>query len=180
MKNNLQIAVFAGGCFWCTEAVFQKLHGVKSVLPGYSGGTVENPSYYQVASKTTGHAEVIRFEFDPEKISYRDLLEVFFATHDPTTLNRQGYDQGSEYRSAIFYTSDQQKTEAEQIIAELTEAKTYIDPIVTSVEPLVNFYEAEPEHKNFYLNNTNSSYCQVIINPKLKKLKEKFASLIDT
>jgi peptide-methionine (S)-S-oxide reductase len=179
MNNNLQSAVFGGGCFWCTEAVFQKLRGVKSVTSGYSGGTVENPNYYQVASKTTGHVEVIKFEFDPEKISYRDLLEVFFATHDPTTLNRQGYDTGPEYRSVIFYTTDQQKLEAEKIITELTASKTFENPIVTSVEPLINFYEAEPEHKNFYLNNTNSPYCQIIINPKLKKLKEKFASLIE-
>ncbi len=179
MENNLQTAVFGGGCFWCTEAIFQKLRGVKSVLPGYAGGHTDNPTYMEVAGQNTGHAEVIQFEYDPNSISYRDLLEVFFATHDPTTINQQGYDKGPEYRSIILYNSEEQRKEAEQIIAELNEAKTYENPIVTEIKPLEKFYEAEPEHINFYKNNPNSPYCQVIINPKIKKFKEKFASLIE-
>lgn len=178
MNNNLQTAVFGGGCFWCTEAVFQKLRGVKSVEPGYAGGSVENPTYEQVSSGSSGHAEVIRFEFDPEQISYRDLLEVFFATHDPTTLNQQGNDVGIQYRSAIFYNNENQKQQAEGIIKELEEAKAYQNPIVTTLEPLTKFYEAEEYHKNYYERNQGQPYCQVVINPKIKKFKEKFASLI--
>lgn len=176
--NNQQIAVFGGGCFWCTEAIFKRIRGVKSVLPGYAGGHTENPTYYQVAGQNTGHAEVVQFTYDPEQITYRDLLEVFFATHDPTTLNQQGNDKGPEYRSIILYSTDQQRQEAENIIKELVESKTYENPIVTTVEPLGKFYEAEADHKNFYENNPNSPYCQIIINPKIKKFKEKFASLI--
>ncbi len=179
MYKNLQTAIFGGGCFWCTEAIFQKLRGVKSVLPGYAGGDKENPTYYEVAGRNTGHAEVIQFEYDPNLISYRDLLEVFFATHDPTTLNQQGYDKGPEYRSIILYNSGEQKAEAEKIIAELNEAHAYENPIVTEIKQLDKFYPAEPEHVDFYQNNPNSPYCQVIINPKIKKFKEKFASLIE-
>ncbi len=179
MTDNFQTAVFGGGCFWCTEAIFQKLRGVKSVLPGYAGGETENPTYEQVAGRSTGHAEVIQFEYDPSLISYRDLLEVFFATHDPTTLNQQGYDKGPEYRSTILYNSDEQKLEAEKIIAELNEAHANDKPIVTEIKQLNKFYPAEPEHINFYQNNPNSPYCQIIINPKIKKFKEKFASLIE-
>lgn len=178
MNTHTQIAVFGGGCFWCTEAVFQKLKGVQSVLPGYSGGQGGHPTYEQVSSGTSGFAEVIRFEYDPEQISYRDLLEVFFATHDPTTLNRQGNDVGTQYRSAIFYANEEQKQQAEDIIHELTNAHAYRDPIVTTLEALQNFYEAEEYHKNYYERNKNQPYCMVIINPKLKKFKEKFASLI--
>ncbi len=173
-----EIAVFAGGCFWCTEAIFQKLRGVASVVPGYAGGTVETANYEQVSSGRTGHAESIRFEFDPQKISYRDLLEVFFATHDPTTLNRQGNDIGPQYRSTIFYANDQQKGEAEKIIKELTDERAFTDPVVTTLEPLNEFYEAEDYHKNYYERNQGQPYCQVVINPKIKKFKEKFASLI--
>ncbi len=179
MENTRGIAVFGGGCFWCTEAIYQKLRGVLSVVSGYAGGHLDNPTYYQVASQTSGHAEVVKVEYDPQKISYRDLLEVFFATHDPTTLNQQGYDKGPEYRSIILYTTDTQKQEASQIIRELTEEKVYSNPIVTTVEPLEKFFEAEEEHKNFYRNNPNSPYCQVVINPKIKKFKEKFSSLIE-
>lgn len=178
-KNQLQIAVFGGGCFWCTEAVFQKLRGVKSVLPGYAGGEIENPTYEQVSSGTTNYAEVIRFEFDPDKISYRDLLQVFFATHDPTTLNRQGNDVGTQYRSVIFYSDQNQKEQAEKIIQELTTDGAYQNPIVTKLEPLTKFYEAEDYHKNYFERNQDQPYCQVIINPKIKKLKEKFASLLE-
>ena len=176
--NNTRIAVFAGGCFWCTEAVFQKLRGVSLVLPGHAGGHVDNPTYEQVCSGTSGHAQAIQFQFDADVISYRDLLEVFFATHDPTTLNRQGNDVGPQYRSVIFYASDEQKNEAEKIIAELKEAKAYADPIVTTIEPLTKFYEAEDYHKNYYERNAGQPYCQVVISPKIKKFKEKFASLI--
>ena len=174
-----EIAVFGGGCFWCTEAVFQKLRGVKSVLPGYAGGHVARPTYHQVASGRTGHAEVIKFEYDPSQISYNDLLQVFFATHDPTMLNRQGYDVGEEYRSVILYANEEQKREAEAFIKKLTDERAYDKPIVTTLEPLGEFYEAEDYHKNFYLRNQGQPYCEVVINPKLKKLKEHFASLIE-
>lgn len=177
-QENLEIAVFAGGCFWCTEAVFQKLRGVHSVLPGYTGGNTDNPTYEQVSSGSTGHAEAIKFEYDPKLISYRDLLEVFFATHDPTTLNRQGNDVGTQYRSSIFYTSESQKEQAEDIITELRESHSYTSPIVTTVEPLTKFYEAEDYHKNYFERNQGAPYCMVVINPKIKKFKEKFASLI--
>lgn len=177
-ENKLQIAVFAGGCFWCTEAVFQKLRGVKSVLPGYAGGIIDNPTYEQVSTGTSGHAEAIKFEYDPEVISYNDLLSVFFATHDPTTLNKQGADVGTQYRSIIFYTGEQQKLEAENFIAQLTKDEVFPNPIVTTLEPLTKFYEAEDYHKNYYERNQGQAYCQVVISPKLKKLKEKFASLL--
>lgn len=178
MENNLEIAVFAGGCFWCTEAVFQKLRGVKSVTSGYTGGHVENPSYAQVSSGNTGHAEAIKFEYDPALISFRDLLEVFFATHDPTQLNRQGADVGTQYRSAIFYVDEKQKQEAENFITQVESDKVFSDPIVTTIEPLSKFYPAEEYHQNYFNNNQDQPYCQVVINPKLKKFKEKFASLI--
>ena len=177
--NNLETAVFAGGCFWCTEAVYQQLRGVSSVAPGYSGGSVKNPTYEQVSSGTTGHAEAIQFSYDPEQISYRDLLEVFFATHDPTTMNQQGNDVGPQYRSVIFYATEEQKQQAEAIIRELTEAQTFSAPIVTTIEPLREFYVAEDYHKNYYERNAGAPYCQVVISPKLKKLKEKFALLIN-
>lgn len=173
-----QTAVFAGGCFWCTEAVFLKLRGVSSVLPGYTGGHVPNPTYEQVSSGTTGHAEAIKFEFNPEEISYRDLLEVFFATHDPTTLNQQGNDVGPQYLSVIYYADEEQKHLAEEIVTELQEAKAFPNPIVTTIEPLGEFYEAEDYHKNYFERNQGQPYCQVIIAPKLKKFKEKFTSLI--
>jgi methionine-S-sulfoxide reductase len=176
---NLQTAVFAGGCFWCTEAVFQRLRGVKSVVPGYAGGSVPNPTYEQVSSGTSGHAEVIKFEYDPEQISYQDLLAVFFATHDPTTLNKQGADVGTQYRSAIFYANDEQKHAAEEFLAKLTAEKVYEQPIVTQLAPLTQVYEAEDYHKNYYERNQGAPYCQVVINPKLKKLKEKFAALLE-
>ncbi len=175
---NLEKAVFAGGCFWCTEAVFQKLRGVKSVSPGYAGGQVDRPTYEQVSMGNTGHAEAVQFEYDPEQISYENLLEVFFATHDPTQLNRQGNDVGPQYRSAIFYANDEQKHQAEEFIKQLETDHVFEAPIVTTLEPLRQFYEAEDYHKNYYQRNQGQPYCQVIINPKLKKLKSKFASLI--
>ncbi len=179
MEANIRTAIFAGGCFWCTEAVFQKLRGVKSVVPGYTGGQVDDPTYEQVSSGQSGHAEVIKFEYNPAVISYADLLSVFFATHDPTTLNRQGADVGTQYRSAIFYADEEQKKEAADFISKLTEEKTFPDSIVTTLEPLTKFYEAEDYHKNYYELNQGAPYCQVVINPKLKKLKDRFASLID-
>lgn len=176
---ELQTAVFGGGCFWCTEAVFKMLKGVKSVTPGYAGGTLENPTYEDVSSGASGHAEVIRVEFDPEEISYRDLLTVFFGTHDPTTLNRQGNDVGAQYRSIVLYTSEEQKLEAEKFIDEINMSHKEGDPVVTAVEPLTTFYEAEDYHKDYYTKNPNQGYCQVVINPKLKKVQEKFAALLN-
>ncbi len=176
MEN--QIAVFGGGCFWCTEAVFQMLKGVVAVAPGYAGGTTENPTYEEVSSGRTGHAEATRIEFNPKEISYAELLTVFFATHDPTTLNRQGNDVGTQYRSAIFYTSEAQKAEAEKYIASLQEQPG--DPIVTEVVPLKAFYEAEDYHHNYYQRNGGKPYCQLIISPKVQKVKEKFAAILST
>lgn len=178
MATKIQTAVLGGGCFWCTEAIFQNLRGVKSVLPGYAGGHTDHPTYHQVAQQNTGHAEVVQIQYDPEQISYRDLLEVFFAIHDPTTLNRQGNDTGPEYRSIILYSSAAEKAQADHIIAELEADRVYEHPVVTEVKSLDKFYEAEPEHRNFYYNNPNSPYCQVVINPKIKKFKEKFANLL--
>ncbi len=173
---NYEIAVFGGGCFWCTEAVFQMLRGVIAVAPGYAGGTIANPTYEQVCTGRTGHAEVIRIEYDPKQISFTELLTVFFATHDPTTLNRQGNDVGTQYRSAIFYTSDEQKHEAEKFINSLKDQPG--DPVVTEVVPLDTFYEAEDYHHNYYVKNGGEGYCQVIISPKVQKVKEKFAQLL--
>jgi peptide-methionine (S)-S-oxide reductase len=178
MSNNNEIAVFAGGCFWCTEAVFQNLRGVTSVLPGYSGGQVADPTYEQVSSGTTGHAEATKIEFDPGVIKYGDLLNVFFATHDPTTINRQGNDVGEQYRSIIFYMNEAQKKEAENFIARLKNDKVFESPIVTTIEPFEKFYLAEDYHKNYFLNHSSQPYCQIVINPKLQKLKEKFAELL--
>lgn len=176
--ENKEIAVFGSGCFWCTEAIFQQLRGVSKVTSGYAGGTNTHPDYYAVALGRTGHAEVVQVEFDPQQISYTDLLSVFFATHDPTMLNRQAYDVGTEYRSIILYANEEQKQQVEKFVHQLTADKIYDQPIVTEIKPLDKFYEAEPGHKDFYRNNPDLPYCQVIINPKLSKLKEKFASLL--
>ena len=176
--NELEKAVFAGGCFWCTEAVFQKLRGVKSVTSGYTGGHIANPTYQQVSSGNSGHAEAIKFEYDPAQITFQDLLEVFFATHNPTELNRQGADVGTQYRSAIFYVDEKQEQEAKNFIAQVESDKVFNDPIVTTLEALKEFYPAEEYHQNYFNNNKDQPYCQVVINPKLKKFKEKFASLI--
>ncbi len=175
-KND--IAVFAGGCFWCTEAVFGELRGVRSVVSGYSGGTTNNPTYEQVCSGSTGHAEAIKIDFDPGQISFRDLMTVFFATHDPTTLNRQGNDAGTQYRSAILYANEEQKQQAEAFIKELEVARTYKNPIVTSLEPLREFYPAEDYHQNFFANNPYQPYCQYTIPPKLNKLHKQFSQLL--
>jgi len=172
---NLETAVFGGGCFWCLEAVFQRLPGVKSVESGYMGGRVENPTYKQVCTGTTGHAEVVRVTFDPSQISYRDLLEVFFAIHDPTTIDRQGNDVGTQYRSAIFYNSDEQRLEAEKVIAELTAAGEFSAPIVTAIGPAAAFFVAEGYHQNYFNDNSNQPYCRFIIAPKLEKFRKAFA-----
>lgn len=170
-----EIAILGGGCFWCLEAVFDQLVGVKSVESGYMGGQVDNPTYRQVCSGSTGHVEVVRVTFDAKELSYRELLEVFFTIHDPTTLNRQGNDVGTQYRSVIFYTSDEQRRTAEQIIAELSAAHTWPDPIVTTVEPAKRFFVAENYHQEYYANNSSQPYCQFVVAPKLKKFQKKFA-----
>ena len=177
-NGKIESAVFGGGCFWCTEAVFDELRGVHSVISGYAGGATKNPTYEQVCSGSTGHAEVIKIEFDPAQISFRDLMTVFFATHDPTTLNRQGNDAGTQYRSAILYANEQQKADAAAFIKELDEAKTYKNPIVTTLEPLTEFYPAEDYHQNFYANTPDQGYCQYTIPPKLNKLHKHFSALL--
>ncbi|MBM4260694.1 MAG: peptide-methionine (S)-S-oxide reductase MsrA [Deltaproteobacteria bacterium] len=173
-----QVAIFGGGCFWCTEAVFDELKGVQSVVSGYIGGTVKNPSYEQVCMGNTGHAEAIKIEFDDARISFRDLMTVFFATHDPTTLNRQGNDVGTQYRSAIFYADEKQKAEAAVYMKELDEAKTFKNSIVTTLEPLTEFCAAEDYHQKFYANNPFQPYCQYMIPPKLSKLHKQFKELL--
>lgn len=175
-KKMKEVATVAGGCFWCIEAPFDELVGVEKAVSGYSGGHVKNPTYEQVTSKTTGHAEVVQITFDPSLISYREILEVFFTLHDPTTLNRQGPDVGPQYRSAIYYHSPEQKETAEKLIAELTAAKAYPDPIVTEVTKFAEFYSAELYHQNFYVNNPNYGYCSYWIAPKIKKFRQKFAA----
>jgi peptide-methionine (S)-S-oxide reductase len=176
VKNDL--AVFGGGCFWCTEAVFDELRGVISVVSGYAGGSTKNPTYEQVCSGGTGHAEVIRIEFDPTQISFSDLMTVFFATHDPTTLNRQGNDVGTQYRSTILYANEEQKRLAEALIKELNESKTFGKPVVTTAEPLGEFYAAEDYHQKYYANNPYQPYCQYSIPPKLNKLYKQFSQLL--
>jgi peptide-methionine (S)-S-oxide reductase len=171
---NEQTAIFGGGCFWCIEAVFNRLRGVKQAVSGYMGGHVDKPNYRQVCNGDTGHVEVVRVTFDPSEITFRDLLEVFFSMHDPTTLNRQGNDVGDQYRSVIFYTSDEQEREAEETIAALTESKGFPEPIVTAVEPATTFFEAEGYHQEYFDNNRTQPYCQFVIAPKLKKFEKQF------
>jgi len=173
-----KIAVFGGGCFWCTEAVFDELRGVKSVMSGYAGGSTKNPTYEEVCGGGTGHAEVIKIDFDPVEIVFKDLLTVFFATHDPTTLNRQGNDVGTQYRSAIFYADEEQKREAEAFIKELNDSKAFGKPVVTTLEPLGEFYVAEDYHQKYYANNPYQPYCQYMIPPKLSKLHKQFGELL--
>lgn len=171
---RMETATFAGGCFWCTEAIFQRLKGVKSTKPGYSGGNVPNPSYEQVCSGTTGHAEAIQIEFDPKIITFQKLLEVFFKLHDPTTLNQQGADVGPQYRSVIFYHDVAQKKGATDIVAKLSTSGKYNDKIITEIVPFTKFYEAENYHQNYFNNNRQQPYCQATIDPKIKKLLENF------
>jgi peptide-methionine (S)-S-oxide reductase len=174
MEQNEEIATLAGGCFWCLEAVFADLRGVRRVVSGYSGGHVENPNYRAVCDGTTGHAEVVQITFDPQAVSYRELLEVFFTIHDPTTLNRQGGDVGTQYRSAIFYHSPEQRETAAQVIAELEAERIWDAPIVTEVVPLQIFYPAEDYHQEYYQNNTNQPYCRAVIAPKVAKFRQKY------
>lgn len=175
MNNNQEIAVFAGGCFWCTEAVFSSLKGVEDVKPGYAGGTVPNPTYEQVCSGNTGHAEATKITFDPSKITYNDLLTVFFATHDPTTLNRQGADVGTQYRSAIFFTTPEQEQQAKAFIERLNQDGK---KVVTEVIPFTEFYDAEDYHKNYYEAHKDEPYCAAVISPKLEKLQLQFSALL--
>jgi peptide-methionine (S)-S-oxide reductase len=174
----METAIFGGGCFWCTEAVFKMFRGIKRVLPGYAGGRAEDATYEKVSTGITGHAEVIYVEYDPKKILCRDLLTIFFASHDPTTVNRQGNDIGSQYRSIIFYTTSRQKEEAEAFIREINESNISGAPVVTEIQPLEKFYEAENYHKNYFEKNQSAPYCQLIINPKLEKVQKEFAKLL--
>ena len=170
-SKSAEIAIFGGGCFWCTEAIFKNLKGVVSVVPGYAGGSLDDPTYENVSSGETGHAEVIKIEFDPETITYETLLEVFFALHDPTTLNRQGADTGTQYRSIILYLNEEQKEKAEK-------AKKNINEAVTEIKELDKFYPAEDYHVNYYENNIDYPYCQIVISPKLAKLRKEYGSLM--
>jgi len=176
--KTVETIVLGGGCFWCTEAIFKKLRGVISVTPGYAGGKVENPSYHEVSSGETGHAEVIKVEFDPLEITLDQLLDVFFHTHDPTTLNQQGADTGTQYRSIILYTNGSQKKNIEDFIARLKNLNEFQSPIVTELERLETFYKAEQEHLDYYKNNPDKQYCTVVITPKLKKFQERYRSLL--
>jgi peptide-methionine (S)-S-oxide reductase len=172
------IATLAGGCFWCTEAVFSELRGVQSVQPGYSGGTLENPTYEEVCTDSTGHAEAVQITFDPMIISYRDLLQVFFSTHDPSTLNRQGNDVGTQYRSAIFYHNEEQKQVAEEVMKQITEAKIWDGPVVTELVPFKAFYPAEDYHKDYFKKNPSQGYCRVVIAPKIAKFRKHYESML--
>jgi peptide-methionine (S)-S-oxide reductase len=174
MGKELEKATLGGGCFWCTEAVYLELKGVVDVKPGYSGGHVKNPSYREVCNETTGHAEVVQITFDPAIVSYTEILEVFFVTHDPTTLNRQGNDVGTQYRSAIFYHSEQQKQTAQKVIELLTKEKAYDKPIVTEVTKFDVFYVAEDYHFNYFARNKNQPYCQYVVAPKVEKFRKVF------
>lgn len=176
--KKLEKATFGAGCFWCVEAVFQDLKGVESVTAGYAGGHVKNPSYREVCSGTTGHAEVAQIEFDPSVISYDELLNVFWHTHNPTTRNRQGADVGTQYRSVILYHNEEQKEAAEQSKREVDQSDLWDDPIVTDIEPLENFYKAEADHQNYYNNHPNVGYCSMVIAPKIKKMKKEFSHLL--
>ena len=174
IPEGMQVATLGGGCFWCVEAIYEDLKGVESVISGYSGGAKKNPSYQEVCSGFTGHAEVIQITFDPQVISYKDILEVFWEVHDPTTLNRQGADIGSQYRSVIFYHSDEQKSIAEESKKQTDASGLYKDPIVTEISEFKGFYEAEDYHQDYFFNNPNQPYCSVVISPKVKKFKNKY------
>jgi peptide-methionine (S)-S-oxide reductase len=173
--NSQETATLAGGCFWCIEAVFQEIDGVENVVSGYTGGTTVNPTYQQVCSDETGHAEAVQVTFDASKISYREILEIFFSVHDPTTLNRQGADVGTQYRSAIFYQSEEQKAAAEQLIAELDKAHLWKKPIVTHILPLDKFYPAEDYHRDYFARHPEQAYCQTVISPKVNKFRKQWA-----
>lgn len=172
--ESIEIATLGNGCFWCTEAVFQRLDGVQRVTSGYSGGDMANPDYNTVCSGVTGHAECLEISYDASKLSFQDVLEVFWKTHDPTTLNRQGNDVGSQYRSVIFYHSPEQKEIAEKYIHQLTDSHAYQNPIVTTLEPFTKFYPAESYHQDYFNQNSNAPYCQFVVKPKVEKFKEIF------
>ncbi len=173
-NQNQEVATLAGGCFWCLEAVFKDLRGVERVESGYMGGEVSNPTYKQVCAGTTGHAEVVQVTFDPREVSFKEILEVFFTIHDPTTLNRQGADRGTQYRSAIFYHSPEQQRVAGEVIGELNAAKIWNAPIVTEVAPLAEFYKAEDYHQDYFENNPAQPYCQMVVAPKVAKFRQKY------
>jgi peptide-methionine (S)-S-oxide reductase len=175
-NKDMEIATFAGGCFWCTEAIFLEIKGVKKVVSGYIGGTTLNPMYSEICTGTTGHAEAIQITFDPSEVGFEDLLEVFFGTHDPTTLNRQGADVGTQYRSAIFYHSEDQMKKAQNYITLIAKEKLYDREIVTKVSPATKFYAAEDYHQNYYNQNASQGYCQMVIAPKLEKLRKYYSS----
>jgi peptide-methionine (S)-S-oxide reductase len=178
MSDKIEMAVFGGGCFWCLEAVFLQLKGVIAIEPGYSGGFTEKPTYLEVCNGKTGHAEVIKINFDPLIINYGELLEVFFYIHDPTTLNRQGNDIGEQYRSIIFYINDKQGESAKNYISDLDNSKTFSKKITTQIMPLNTFQKAEDYHQNYFAENQNQPYCNIVISPKIKKFKEKFKNLL--
>ncbi|HAD49211.1 MAG TPA: peptide-methionine (S)-S-oxide reductase [Idiomarina sp.] len=178
MSNNLAQATLGGGCFWCVESAFLQVKGVEKVQSGYTGGHTENPTYEQVCRGDTGHAEVAQLTYNPEIISYRQILEIFFTLHDPTQVNRQGNDVGTQYRTSIFYHSDEQKQQAEQIIAELEAEDAFAAPIVTEVSPLGKFYRAEDYHENYFARNPENPYCQAVISPKLAKFRKTFSGLL--
>ena len=175
-QEGMEIATFAGGCFWCTEALFLEVKGVQKVVSGYIGGTVKNPSYREISTGTTGHAEAIQITFNPKEVAFEDLLEMFFGTHDPTTLNRQGADVGTQYRSEVFYHSQEQKDKVEKYIELLKKEKLYSNPIVTKVSSATIFYPAEDYHQNYYNQNSGQGYCQMVIAPKLEKLRKYYKS----
>ena len=178
MNNNQEQIVLGGGCFWCVEAVFKSLRGVSSVVSGYSGGRIANPTYDQVSHGNTGHVEVVRITFDPSAISLKQILVVFFHAHDPTTLNRQGHDRGPEYRSVVFYSSEEQRTISQQVKSEIEEEKVWESPIVTAIEPLDEFYPAEDLHQDYFKRNKEKPYCSIVIAPKLQKVWRTFPDLI--
>ncbi len=174
MNKNFDTAILAGGCFWCTEAVYRRIEGIQEVGSGYTDGFIKNPAYREVCSGRTGHTEAVKIIFDPNKVSFLELLEIFFATHDPTTLNRQGNDVGTQYRSGIYYMNDTQKNEAESFVKLLESKSVFNTPIVTEIKAFTAFYYAEDDHKAYYDNNTEQSYCQFIIRPKIEKLNKLF------
>jgi peptide-methionine (S)-S-oxide reductase len=178
MSENVKTAVFGAGCFWCVEAIFQNIEGVEKVEPGYSGGQIKDPTYKMVCYGNTGHAEVAKIWYNPDVISFETLLEVFWHTHNPTTLNKQGGDEGTQYRSAIFYETDQEKEIAEASLKKTDASGLWEDPIVTEVSPLINYYAAEDYHKNYYLNNSNQPYCAAVIAPKIRKLRTQCPGLL--
>ncbi|MDA4130420.1 MAG: peptide-methionine (S)-S-oxide reductase MsrA [Thaumarchaeota archaeon] len=172
--KELQVATLGGGCFWCIEAVFSELNGVLKAESGYAGGTMKNPSYEEVCSDETGHAEVVQVTFDPSVITYREILQVFFSVHDPTTLNRQGADVGTQYRSVVFYNSPEQRQVAEEVIKEINRTRMWEKPVVTELVPLTEFYKAEEYHQNYFKNNPSQGYCQVVISPKVSKFRKNY------